>query len=141
MNGRKAFPEPTSGRSFKMRKLVTVFIGALFSVALTARAFANTETVTGQLIDLACYVLDKGNTGNAHQGRGYNCARACAKEGFAVGLLTSDGKIYQVTGGLAANSNAKLVPHMSDTVTITGDVTEKEGQMMIAASQLKMIAK
>jgi hypothetical protein len=124
-----------------MRKLVTVFIGALFGVALTAQVLANTETVTGQLIDLACYMLDKGNTANAHKGRGYNCARACAKEGFDVGLLTSDGKIYHLTGGLTADKNAKLVPHMAHTVTITGEVTEKEGETMIAASDLKMVAK
>lgn len=124
-----------------MRKLVAVVIGMLFGVALAAPAFAETATVTGRLIDLACYVLSTGNTGVAHQGRGYNCAKACATEGFDVGLLTSDGKVYKVTGELAANKNAKLVPHMAHTVTITGDVAEKDGQMTIAASELKMVAK
>lgn len=124
-----------------MRKMTALLIAGLISATLAAPAFAGTETVTGQLIDLACYVLDKGNTGVAHRGRGYNCARACATEGFDVGLLSSDGKIYKVTGGLAANNNAKLVPHMSHTVTIIGDVSEKEGQMTIAASELKMVAK
>jgi hypothetical protein len=41
----------------------------------------------------------------------------------------------------AANSNAKLVAHMSHTVELTGDVTEKDGKMMIAASDLKMAKK
>jgi hypothetical protein len=117
-----------------MRKLAAILMGMLFGVGLVAPAFANTETLTGQLIDLACYVLDKGNTSVAHRGRGYNCARACATEGFDVGLLTSDGE-------LAANKNAKLVPHMSHTVTITGDVSDKDGQMIITSSDLKMVSK
>jgi hypothetical protein len=133
-----------------MRESAAALIGALFLVALTGPACAKTETVTGQLtdltvtgqlIDLACYPLDKVNTGNSHKGKGYNCAQACAREGFMVGLLTSTGKVYQVTGDLAADSNAKLVPHMAHSVTITGDVTEKEGQTMIAASDLKMTEK
>ena len=40
-----------------------------------------------------------------------------------------------------AEDNAKLVPHMAHTVTVTGDVSEKDGQMMIAASTLTMIKK
>jgi hypothetical protein len=67
-----------------------------------------------------------------------NCARACALEGFPVGLLTTDGKVYHVTGDLAANSNAKLAPHMTKTVTITGDVSQKDGETIIAGSDLKV---
>jgi hypothetical protein len=122
-----------------MRKSAAVLISALFVVATAAPALARSETVTGQVVDLACYTLDKGNTGNMHKGRGYTCAQACAREGFQVGLLASDGKVYVVTGDLAANKNAKLVPHMSHTVTITGDVSEEAGMMTIAASELKMI--
>jgi hypothetical protein len=61
------------------------------------------------------------------------------EEGQRVGRLTAGGKVYQVTGGLAAANNAKLVPHMSHTVTVTGDVSERDGLVMIAASDLKMI--
>jgi hypothetical protein len=61
--------------------------------------------------------------------------------GRPVALLTSDGKVYSVTGDLAADKNAKLVPHMSHKVELTGDVTEKDGKMMIAATTLKMISR
>jgi hypothetical protein len=121
-----------------MRKSAVVFIGALFVGALAAPGFAATETVTGQVIDLACYAQDRANTGNAHKGRGQVCAQACAREGFAVGLLTTAGKVYRVTGGLAADNNAKLVPHMSLTITVTGDVSEKDGNLIIAANELKI---
>jgi hypothetical protein len=58
-----------------------------------------------------------------------------------MSLLTSDGQLYEVTGGLAADNNAKIIPHLSHTVEVTGDVTEKDGKMMIAADTLKMVSK
>ena len=58
-----------------------------------------------------------------------------------MAILTSDGKVYEIAGGLAAEKNAKIIAHVSHTVEVTGDVTEKEGKMMIAADSLKMISK
>jgi hypothetical protein len=107
------------------------------AVLVASLAFGQSETVTGQLIDLACYSQDKDNTGDHHKHQGLNCARACALEGFAVGILTPDGRVYEVTGELTANSNAKLVPHMAQTVTLTGQVREMSGQMTIAANDLR----
>ena len=88
--------------------------------------------------------MDKSNTGVDHKmpkGETKDCAIACAKGGRPVALLTSDGKVYTVTGDLAADKNAKLVAHLSHTVALTGDVTEKDGKPMIAAANLKMISK
>ena len=112
---------------------IAVVAGALY----ISLAFGKSESVTGQLIDLACYSLDKANTGNHHQHQGLNCARACALEGFAVGILTADGRVYEITGEWTANSNAKLVPHMAQTVTLTGEVREENGKLTIAANDLR----
>jgi hypothetical protein len=120
-----------------MRKTAVFFIVALFLAVTATLVFAESKTVTGKLVDLSCYGQNKENTENVHKGKGYNCAKACAREGFPVGLLTSDGKVYQITGDLAAHANAKLVPHMAQTVTITGDVMEKGGVTMITAGDLK----
>ena len=119
-----------------MRKSAALFSGVLVVIALVAPAFAKTETITGQLVDLACFGLNKEDAGNAHKGKGYICGQACAREGFPVGLVTSDGKVYEVKGDLAANSNAKLVPHIAQRVTITGDVSEQDGVVFIRASDL-----
>lgn len=124
-----------------MKPIWTGVTAVALLAILAMPAFANTETVTGQLVDTACYSKDKANTGNEHKGMGATCAQDCAKKGTPVALLTSDGKLYQVGGGLAASNNAKLVPHMSHTVEITGDVTEKDGKTMIAANDVKMIKK
>ena len=127
-----------------MRQSCAGLIVAAFVAALGAPAFATTQTIAGQLIDESCYKMDKSNTGVDHKmpkGDTKECALACTKGGRPVALLTSDGKVYTVTGDLAADKNAKLVPHMSHKVWLTGDVTEKDGMMMIAASNLKMITR
>ena len=127
-----------------MRRVFAGLPVVAFVVALGAPALAATQTITGQLIDESCYKMDKSNTGVDHKmpkGETKDCAIACAKGGRPVALRTSDGKVYSVTGDLAAEKNAKLVPHLSHTVALTGDVTEKDGKTMIAAANLKMISK
>jgi hypothetical protein len=120
-----------------MRKFFAGISVAAFVVALGVPAFAKTETVKGELVDQACYTKDHSKMGDAHK----ECAVTCAKKGQAVALVTEDGKVYSVTGDLAADKNAKLVAHMTHTVEITGDVTEKDGKMMIAADTLKLAKK
>src|SRR5262245_42834970 len=128
-----------------MRKsaiLITACAIALVAIVTTWRAVAQTQTLTGKLVDLACYSLNKDETGNAHRrGSAIICAQACAREGFAVGLVTDTGKVYEVRGGLAANLNAKLAPHMSHTVTISGPIGEADGMSAITADELKMVGK
>src|SRR6266571_3139530 len=119
-----------------MRKIFAGFIVAAFVVAFGAPAFAATETVKGQIVDQGCYKMDKSNTGVDHKmpkGDTKDCAISCAKGGRPMALLTSDGKVYEIAGGLAADQNAKIIAHVSHTVEVTGDVSEKEGKMMIAA--------
>jgi hypothetical protein len=122
-----------------MRRISAGLTAAAFLVSFAAPAVAKTETVKGELVDQACYMKDKKNVGGSHK----ECADTCAKKGQPVAIVTADGKVYQVTGGLAADSNAKLVPHMTHTVEITGDVMEKDGKMTIAADAgaLKMISR
>lgn len=127
-----------------MRKMFAGLMVAGFVVAGVAPAFAKTETVKGQIIDESCYKMDKANAAKDHKmpkGETADCAAICAKAGKPMALLTADGKVYELTGGLAAEKNAKIIPHISHTVEVTGDVTEKDGKMMIAADSLKMISR
>jgi len=126
-----------------MRKLWAGLTVGVFVLALSTVAFAATQTISGQLIDETCYKQNKANTGVDHKmpEPTPGCAASCAKMGLPLALLTADGKVYTVTGDLAANNNAKLVPHLSHKVELTGDVTEKGGTMTIAATNLKMISK
>jgi hypothetical protein len=126
-----------------MNKRFAGVLSAGLLVALTMPVFAAPETIKGQLVDQECYAANKYNKGVDHKmpEDTPNCAVMCAKMGMPVALLTSDGKVYTVTGDLAASSNAKLVPHMGHTVELTGDVASKGGAMTIAATSLKMISK
>jgi putative hemolysin len=123
-----------------MKKLSLI---AAIVLGITTSAFA--AEVTGVLVDLACYTQDKANTTNAHKGMGETCAQACAKKGGTVALVTQKGEVYEVMtmGALAGENNAKLVPHMSHTVTLTGDVVDSKDKKtkMIHATALKMISK
>jgi hypothetical protein len=128
-----------------MRRTFAGLTITAFLVALSAPAFAATETVKGQVVDMGCYKADKSNTGVDHKmpnGDTKDCAIGCAKAGQPLALLTSDGKVYQIAGGLAADKNAKLIAHVSHTVEITGDVMDHGGgKMMISADSLKMVSK
>ena len=128
-----------------MHKVFAGLTVAAFVLALGAPAFAKTETVKGKIVDESCYNMDKANNaGKDHKmpkGDTADCAVACAKAGRPMALLTEDGKVYEITGGLAADKNAKIVPHVAHTVEITGDVSEKDGKMTIAADSLKMISR
>ena len=127
-----------------MRKMFAGLMVAAFVVALAAPAFAKTETVKGRIVDMSCYTKDKANNaGKDHKmpADTADCAAACAKKGAPMAILTDDGKLYQLTGGLAAEKNAKIVPHVAHVVEVTGDVTEKDGKMMISSDALKMISR
>jgi hypothetical protein len=138
-------PLPGLVRRLHMRGMVIALFAVTFVITPGRPASAAVQTVKGQLIDQACYKMDKMNTGERHtmkSGPVEDCATECVKEGRPVALLTTDGKVYQITGVLAANKNEKLVGHMTHTVEVTGDVsTEQDGTMKIAATNLKMISK
>jgi len=122
-------------------KRTVVLLAALIVSISAGRALA--AEVTGILVDEACYTKDKANTTNAHKGMGDTCAQACAKQGNTVALVTEKGDLYEVMpmGDLAGDNNAKLVPHMSHKVTLTGDVMDLKDKKMIHATALKMISK
>src|SRR5262245_13773036 len=113
-----------------MRTFACAVASAVCVLSWTTTALAKTETVTGKVVDLFCYQAEsKINDGMDHvragasAQEGRECAWACAKwEAQPVGILTADGKLYQLAGGLVANNNEKIAPHVSHTVTITGDV-------------------
>ncbi len=119
-----------------MRNWVAMLMLGSCIGALTAPAFAKTETVTGDVVSLSCYFNNKKNIGQA----GLLCALATVKyEGNPVGLVAGDGKVYQFAGGLVANDNAKSVPLLGHTVMVTGDVYEQSGMSMLSADDAKLV--
>ena len=128
-----------------MRKFLAGLAAAAFVVVVISPAFAATETVTGKIVDQSCYLKDKVNNAGVDHKMPADvaaCALACAKKGRPMALLTTDGKVYELGGALAANMNEKLIGHVSHTVTVTGDVTKKpDGSMAITSDAVKMVSK
>src|SRR3954467_5964032 len=115
-----------------MHKFFAVAAVAAFVVGIGAPAFAKTETVKGQIVDQSCYTKDMANNkGNDPKmpADTKDCATACAKKGAPLALLTADGKVYTIAGGLAENKNAKLVPHVSPKVEKKKEGKDKGGEV------------
>jgi hypothetical protein len=120
-----------------MRTLLAGVSAMAVLAALSVPALAAPVTVKGELVDQNCFTKSASNRGDAHA----QCTKDCAAKGQPVALVTAEGKVYTIAGGLAADKNAKLVPHMTHTVEITGEVTEANGKSTITADALKMAAK
>ena len=126
-------------------KKITLAVAVLL-LGFGASAYA--AEVTGVLVDLACYTKDKRNTTNAHAGMSQTCAQDCASKGGTVAIVTKAGEVYEVMamGAIAGENNAKLVPHMSHTVTLTGEIAEpaagsKTKNKVVHATELKMVSR
>ena len=125
-----------------MLKLLSVFLaGVCLAGCRSTSAQGKTETVTGKVVDLVCYARNKANTELDHDA-GRVCAIACVKwEGNPAGIVTADGKAYQLTGGVLGKNNIKIAEHIAHAVTITGNVYEKDGMTMLSADTLTMVGK
>jgi hypothetical protein len=98
-------------------------------------------SVTGEIIDMACY-FDDGASGPDHAA----CARMCIASGLPVGLKAKDGTIYVLIGKQEPPSpqpaakheslNAQLAPYAAKIVTISGTIVSKKGVNVIENAQL-----
>jgi hypothetical protein len=98
-------------------------------------------TVTGEVIDMACY-FDDGASGPSHAA----CARMCIASGLPVGLKGQDGKIYVLIGDQVPPSsqpaakheslNAQLAPYAAKIVTVSGTIVSKSGVNVIENAQV-----
>jgi len=92
------------------------------------------KTITGQVVDPACYIA-MNLKGEAHK----QCAEACAKAGQAFGILDEkNGVLYQVIEGApTTDPNQLLWDHVEQNVTVKGTVFEKNGMHAIVPTEVK----
>ncbi len=121
-----------------MRRLALIVMALALVGSAAGIALAAEMTVTGELVDHACYTKRGAEDGS---GSGHaQCAKDCAMKGMPVALVTSGGDVYMLSGGVTADNNAALVPHMSHTVEVTGDVSESGSVKTITADAIKHIS-
>jgi len=110
-----------------MKKAHFLVITALLFSALAVSQEKQTSkeaTISGEVIDVACY-LSSGARGADH----IDCAKACAKAGGALGILTADGKIYVslLPDDHKNSPNHLLFDHVGHNVDAKGYVRVKGG--------------
>jgi type 1 fimbria pilin len=82
---------------------------------------AGPVTVTGEVLDMACY-LDHGAHGEKHA----SCAQTCISSGLPVGLKSADGTVYLLIGEHKP-ANEKLAQYAAKTITVKGKLVSRDG--------------
>src|SRR5436190_11539549 len=91
---------------------------------------AASKEVTGEVVDMMCYV-DHNATGEKH---GQMCGAKCIKSGGPVGIV-SDGKAYLVVGEHKP-MNDQLAEYCGKTITVKGKLAERGGIAMIENAEI-----
>ena len=91
---------------------------------------AASKEVTGEIVDMMCYV-DHNAVGEKH---GQSCGAKCIKSGGPVGIV-SDGKAYLVVGEHKP-INDQLAEYCGKTITLKGKMAERGGIAMIENAEI-----
>ena len=111
--------------------VLCVMAGAAFA----AEKAAADVTLTGEVLDLACYI-GQGAKGPDHAG----CAVKCAEMGQPMGLAASDGKVYILLADHADSSAfTKAKSLAGKKVEIKGEVAAKDGMNALTVHAIKSV--
>lgn len=91
---------------------------------------ASSKEVTGEIVDMMCYI-DHNALGEKH---GQSCGVTCIKSGGPVGIV-SDGKAYLVVGEHKP-MNDELAAFCGKTITLKGKMAERGGIAMIENAEV-----
>src|ERR1700756_5411275 len=129
-----------STRFKTFRTCFAVVVIASFAIAPLALAHDPSEqakdsagggkTVTGEIVDMMCYV-DHNAVGEAH---GQSCGAKCIKNGGPVGIV-DNGKAYLVVGEHKP-INDELADSCGKTITLKGKFVERGGIAMLENVEL-----
>ena len=91
---------------------------------------ATSKEVTGEVVDMMCYV-DHNAVGEKH---GQSCGAKCIKSGGPVGIVSA-GKAYLVVGEHKP-INDQLAEYCGRTITLKGKLAERGGMAMIENAEV-----
>jgi hypothetical protein len=120
------------------RNTIKVILPLTLVIAVFAtEETAKTTTVKGYVLDSAC-AFTKGLKKPISAG----CAKACAKAGSPLVILSNAGTIYWPIADTtpASSQNDKLVPYAGQTVTVSGRVFQRGGSSAIVISKIEPVA-
>jgi hypothetical protein len=122
-----------------MRWLMTVMaVGSFLLVSDRTRvpaAEAALETLTGEVVDMACYVPHPATSkGSGHR----KCADTCLKKGMPMGLVTADKQLYLL---LEDHENPKAYGQIkekaAETISVEGTKVNEGGVQGFVVEALK----
>ena len=92
------------------------------------------DTISGEVVDLACYLHDPSMKGPAHR----KCAETCAKKKIPMGVLTDDGKVFVL---LEDHDNPKAyadaLAKAAQPITVEGQKVAQGGVNAIVVQNVK----
>jgi hypothetical protein len=91
---------------------------------------AASKEVTGEVVDMMCYV-DHDAVGEKH---GQSCGAKCIKSGGPAGIV-SEGKAYLVVGEHKP-INDQLAEYCGKNITVKGKIAERGGIAMIENAEI-----
>jgi hypothetical protein len=91
---------------------------------------AASKEVTGEVVDMMCYV-DHNKVGEQH---GQSCGAKCIKSGGPAGIV-SEGKAYLVVGEHKP-INDQLAEYCGKSITVKGKIAERGGIAMIENAEI-----
>src|SRR6266851_9004483 len=125
--------------------LLKIAVGAMFIAALAISPVVLAEehqhgkeksdaaaekSVTGEIVDMMCYV-DHNAVGESH---GQSCGAKCIKNGGPVGIV-SDGKAYLVVGEHKP-MNDQLAEYCGKSITVKGKLADRGGIAMLENAEV-----
>lgn len=128
-----------NSKRFKtFRNIFAVVVIASFATAPLALAHdehgksdaASEKTVTGEIVDMMCYV-DHNAVGAEH---GQSCGSKCIKNGGPVGIV-DNGKAYLVVGEHKP-MNDELADSCGKTITLKGKFVERGGIALLENAEI-----
>ena len=127
-----------STRFKTLRNIFAMVVIASFATAPLALAHdehgksdaAGEKTVTGEIVDMMCYI-DHHAVGEDH---GKSCGAKCIKNGGPVGIV-DNGKAYLVVGEHKP-MNDELADSCGKTITLKGKLAERGGIAMLENAEV-----
>src|SRR5690348_6093241 len=114
--------------------LLLAFVSHSKVYAQTSKEKSDKVSLTGEVLDMDCY-MSMGSHGADHK----ECGTKCVANGNPMGIMTKDGKVYVITAGHDnLDPYNTLKKHVSETVTVTGEVHERNGIKSIEVSDVKV---
>jgi hypothetical protein len=117
------------------RGRATILAAAVAGAILAAFAARADDTVSGEVVDLSCYLP---HPDTSHGASHKKCAETCAKKGLPMGLLTGDGQVFLlVEDHDNPKGYATAIDSAAKTITVEGRKVTQGGVNGLVVESVK----